>query len=75
MSTSGITTTITSAAMLATLPTLNKRVGLLLEFWNAATETIVTYRLMTSALATGAGVQRPTDWNAFTNRKAWIAVA
>lgn len=75
MSTSGITTTITSVAMLATLPTLNKRVGMLLEFWNAATETIVTYRLMTSVLATAAGAQRPTDWNEFTNQKVWVAVA
>lgn len=75
MSTSGISTTITSAAMLATLPTLNRRVGALIEWWNAATETLVTSRLTTTTEATRDGLQRPTDFNQFTNAKAWVSAA
>lgn len=74
MITSGISTNITSAAMLATLPTLNRRVGVLIEWWNAATETLVTSRLTTTT-ATGLGFTRPNDYNRFTNAKAWVAVA
>lgn len=60
--------------MLATLPTLNRRVGVLIEWWNAATETLVTSRL-TQTTNTGAGIIRPTDHNRFTNAKAWVQAA
>lgn len=72
---SGTSNLITSVAMLATLPTLNRRVGELLQFWNTASESLVTYRLTATTTPTGAGVQRPTDYNAITNAKAWVGAA
>lgn len=72
--TSGTSTTITSYAMLATLPTLNRRVGVMIRWWNAAAETLVTSRL-TATTRTGNGITRPTDYNRYTNAKAWQAVA